>query len=192
STSSPPSTRSRATSRGRRPRAGTATTRARETLRARTRPTTDPTTTRPGPATTHRTGAPPRRRRPSTRRSTCPTSAPAHPACCPARAWWTPPPSRPTPPGWACGTRRSSPSPTNEPQQVCSPSPKPGTEGFHDLVLRTYPGTGDFGISRDCARGGRSEHKEGRAWDWGVDAYDPEQKEHAAEVIGWLLATDEY
>lgn len=79
-----------------------------------------------------------------------------------------------------------------EPQQVCSPSPKPGTEGFHDLVLRTYPGSSDFGISRGCAQGGRSEHKEGRAWDWGVDVHDPEQKEHAAEVIGWLLATDEY
>ena len=79
-----------------------------------------------------------------------------------------------------------------QPQQVCSPSPKPGTQGFHDLVLRTYPDSGDFGISRDCAQGGRSEHKEGRAWDWGVNVNDPEQKEHAAEVIGWLLATDEY
>jgi len=79
-----------------------------------------------------------------------------------------------------------------QPQQVCSPSPKPGTVGFHDLVLRTYPDSGDDGISRDCAQGGRSEHKEGRAWDWGVDVHDPEQKEHAAEVIGWLLATDEY
>ena len=75
-----------------------------------------------------------------------------------------------------------------QPQQVCSPSPKPGTEGFHDLVLRTYPDSGDFGISRDCAQGGRSEHKEGRAWDWGVNVNDPDQKEHAAEVIGWLGA----
>ena len=79
-----------------------------------------------------------------------------------------------------------------EPQQVCSPSPKPGTVGFHDLVLRTYPGSSDFGISRDCGRGGRSEHKEGRAWDWGVHVDRPAQKQAAAEVIGWLLATDEY
>lgn len=81
---------------------------------------------------------------------------------------------------------------TYQPQQVCSPSAKPGTVGFHDLVLRTYPDSGDFGISRDCAQGGRSEHKEGRAWDWAVDVNDPTQKQHAAEVIGWLLATDEY
>jgi hypothetical protein len=81
---------------------------------------------------------------------------------------------------------------TYQPQQVCSPSAKPGTVGFHDLVLRTYTDSGDFGISRDCAQGGRSEHKEGRAWDWAVNVNNPAQKQDAAEVIGWLLATDEY
>ena len=34
-------------------------------------------------------------------------------------------------------------------------------------VLRAYPGTRSLGIVRACSAGGRSEHKEGRAWDWG-------------------------
>ena len=79
-----------------------------------------------------------------------------------------------------------------EPQQICSPSPKPGAVGFRNLVLRAYPDTRDSGISRACDQGGRSEHKEGRAWDWGVHVDDPEERQAAAEVIGWLLATDEH
>jgi hypothetical protein len=79
-----------------------------------------------------------------------------------------------------------------EPQQVCSPSAKPGALGFRNLVLRAYPETGDSGISRDCGQGGRSEHKEGRAWDWTANVHDGEERQAAAEVIGWLLATDEH
>jgi hypothetical protein len=79
-----------------------------------------------------------------------------------------------------------------EPQQVCSPSAKPGANGFRNLVLQAYPMTGDSGISRACGQGGRSEHKEGRAWDWSANVHDPEERQAAAEVIGWLLATDEH
>ena len=79
-----------------------------------------------------------------------------------------------------------------QPQQVCAPSEKPGMASFRELVLQVYTFTADYGISRECSRGGRSEHKEGRAWDWGVDVGDPRDKQAAAEVIGWLLATDEY
>lgn len=78
-----------------------------------------------------------------------------------------------------------------EPQQLCSPSAKPGTAGFRNLVLRAYPDTGDSGISRACWVGGRSEHKEGRAWDWTVSVHDDAERQAAAEVIGWLLAADE-
>jgi hypothetical protein len=79
-----------------------------------------------------------------------------------------------------------------QPQQVCSPSPKPGVVAFRELVMRAYPDTADYGISRACGQGGRSEHKEGRAWDWGAAVANPQQKKEASEVIGWLLATDEY
>ena len=79
-----------------------------------------------------------------------------------------------------------------EPQQVCAPSEKPGPVAFRDLVMAAFPYTGRGGISRACDVGGRSEHKEGRAWDWGANVGNPPQREAAAQVIGWLLATDEH
>lgn len=66
--------------------------------------------------------------------------------------------------------------------------PRGATGPFRDLILRAYPQTSDLGISRACSSGGRSEHKEGRAWDWGVDVNS--QGELADEVLEWLLATD--
>jgi hypothetical protein len=65
-----------------------------------------------------------------------------------------------------------------QPQTTCSPDAKPGVVGFQDLVLATYPATPSWGISRDCSIGGTSEHKEGRAWDWGVAVSD--DSEHVA------------
>lgn len=75
-------------------------------------------------------------------------------------------------------------------QSECSPEERPGVQAFRDLVLAAYPDTEDGGIVRDCATGGRSEHKEGRAWDWMLDAHDPEDAAAAAEVLEWLLAPD--
>lgn len=75
-------------------------------------------------------------------------------------------------------------------QESCRPEEQPGVQAFRDLVLAAYPGTEDGGIVRDCAVGGRSEHKEGRAWDWMLDANDAEDAAAAAEVLEWLLAPD--
>jgi hypothetical protein len=74
-----------------------------------------------------------------------------------------------------------------QPQTTCSPPAKPGVDGFRRLVLASYPATPSFGISRDCSVGGRSEHKEGRAWDWGVAATDPGDRAAAGEVLRWLF-----
>ncbi len=74
------------------------------------------------------------------------------------------------------------------PQTRCSGSAKPGVKAFRDLVLKTYPCTSSGGIVRGCSAGGRSEHKEGRAWDWMVSYPHPA----AAELLEWLLATDEH
>jgi hypothetical protein len=81
---------------------------------------------------------------------------------------------------------------TYEPQSSCSPAPKPGTFGFSEMVMEAYPYTGTSGISRACDQGGRSEHKEGRAWDWSALVDDPRDARAASQVIGWLLATDEH
>jgi hypothetical protein len=77
-------------------------------------------------------------------------------------------------------------------QDTCKPKPKPGVVAFKNLVLETYPTTGAGNISRACNIGGTSEHKEGRAWDWGVNAAIESQKKKATNLLGWLFATDKH
>jgi hypothetical protein len=77
-----------------------------------------------------------------------------------------------------------------QPQTTCSPSAKPGVVGFQRIVQASFPGTPSFGISRSCSVGGRSEHKEGRAWDWGVAATDPAGRAAAGEVLRWLFRAE--
>jgi hypothetical protein len=79
-----------------------------------------------------------------------------------------------------------------EGQSKCKPKPKPGVVAFRDLVLATWPKTGAGNISRDCDLGGKSEHKEGRAWDWEVNAAIESQKKKAKKLLGWLLEKDQY
>ncbi|XVQ14224.1 hypothetical protein ACQP1W_17270 [Spirillospora sp. CA-255316] len=77
-----------------------------------------------------------------------------------------------------------------EPQRDCDPAAKPGVVAFRDLLLATYPGTTSMGISRACSAPGNSEHKEGRALDWGVNVNG--QAHIAADLLDWLLATDRH
>ena len=73
-------------------------------------------------------------------------------------------------------------------QSKCSPTARPGVVAFKNLILATYPCTYSGGITRACSVGGKSEHKEGRAWDWMVKAGHPA----ADSLLKWLLATDKY
>jgi hypothetical protein len=77
-------------------------------------------------------------------------------------------------------------------QTTCSPRPKPGVVSFSKRVLNAYPFTRSLGISRACHIGGQSEHKEGRAWDWGVRAWKTRERAAAEEVLRWLLKEDAY
>lgn len=77
-------------------------------------------------------------------------------------------------------------------QSKCSPKPKRGVVAFSNMVLKAYPWTGSYGISRDCSIGERSEHKEGRAWDWRVNARNDRDRAAADELIAWLLEDDKY
>jgi hypothetical protein len=79
-----------------------------------------------------------------------------------------------------------------QPQTICDPTPKRGVLEFRALILRTYAGTSDLGITRACSIGGRSEHKEGRAWDWGVNVHNPRQVRQVHALFDWLFATDRY
>jgi hypothetical protein len=73
-------------------------------------------------------------------------------------------------------------------QSTCSGTSKPGVVAFKNLVLATYPCTSSGGIVRGCSVGGTSEHKEGRAWDWMVNA----PSTAVDSMLGWLLATDSF
>lgn len=73
------------------------------------------------------------------------------------------------------------------PQVSCDPVVQPGTAALRSALLGAYGGR-DLGVTRACDVGARSEHKEGRAWDWGLDAAKPAEKALADQFLGWLLA----
>ena len=73
------------------------------------------------------------------------------------------------------------------PQVSCDPVAKPGTLALRSMLLSAYGGR-DLGITRSCDIGAQSEHKEGRAWDWGLDASNPAEKALATQFLDWLLA----
>jgi len=79
-----------------------------------------------------------------------------------------------------------------QPQQRCSPTAKAGTVAFSKLLLRTYKNSRSLGIVRACNVGGTSEHKEGRAFDWGVSAFNRRDRRSVKAVMHWLLKKDKY
>lgn len=79
-----------------------------------------------------------------------------------------------------------------EGQTTCDPSPKPGVKMFRDFVITHYGGY-DAGIARECSIGGNSEHKEGRAWDWGILKWSGHTAVPKSTIEGFLadlLAND--
>ena len=73
------------------------------------------------------------------------------------------------------------------PQDSCDPTIKPGTAALRALLMTTYGGR-DLGITRGCDIGTTSEHKEGRAFDWGLSAAVPAEMAIATQFLTWLLA----
>jgi hypothetical protein len=67
---------------------------------------------------------------------------------------------------------------------------QPGTKAWKALLLGSVGGR-DLGIVRACATGGYSEHKTGRAFDWGSDAHVPDEKARADALLAEILAPDE-
>lgn len=82
------------------------------------------------------------------------------------------------------------PYPRYDPQTTCSPSAKKGTLELASYLQKKYPGSGSYGISRACGSGGRSEHKEGRAFDWRVNVNNAKERRYAYNFIARLRATD--
>lgn len=74
-------------------------------------------------------------------------------------------------------------------QTSCDPYSKPGTRAYAELMRQTF-GMGGYGIERTCTAGGTSEHKEGRAVDWMLNAADPAQKAVADAATAWLTENE--
>lgn len=69
----------------------------------------------------------------------------------------------------------------------CDPTPRPGVEMFRDYVLATLGGR-DVGIQPGGGCRPGSHHNEGRAWDWGMDASDPDEAARVEALLAWLQA----
>ncbi|WP_380163732.1 hypothetical protein [Jannaschia sp. R86511] len=74
-------------------------------------------------------------------------------------------------------------------QVTCDPKERPGTVALRSLLARTY-GANKGGIVRSCSSGGRSEHKEGRAYDWMLNANRSADRSKADKFIVWLTGKD--
>jgi len=74
-------------------------------------------------------------------------------------------------------------------QVACDPVARPGTLALRDLVLGTYGVRGTASLVRSCSEG-RTEHADGRAWDWSVRAWVPEERAAAEDLIRWLTGPD--
>jgi hypothetical protein len=77
-----------------------------------------------------------------------------------------------------------------QPQFLCRSTVEPGVKAFEKLVLATYPRTHSDGDMRACSDGGTSEHKDGRAWDWGADHRTASGRAAGEAMLRWLFATD--
>jgi hypothetical protein len=97
----------------------------------------------------------------------------------------------PTPEAGALGDSPvvDAPSPY-EGQTTCTRTPRPGTMALASWLTSTYKATGSMGMMRACTSGGRSEHKDGRAFDWKADVRKKATRKAAYDFIRKALATD--
>lgn len=71
-------------------------------------------------------------------------------------------------------------------QSTCDPTPKPGAQYLLDLARGYWRAGRSSGIGRACSSGGQSEHKEGRAFDWGLNVNNPAEKAAGDSFVQWL------
>jgi len=73
-------------------------------------------------------------------------------------------------------------------QTTCEPTAKPGAQALLALAMGYWKIGRNTGISRACSVGGTSEHKEGRAFDWGLNVNNPAEKAAGDAFTSWLIA----
>jgi hypothetical protein len=77
-----------------------------------------------------------------------------------------------------------------DPQTTCAKQPKPGTVVLGQYLVATYGGGGGA-VNRGCKSGGTSEHKDGRAIDWTLNAAVKSDRLLAKRFLTEAFATDE-
>jgi hypothetical protein len=76
-----------------------------------------------------------------------------------------------------------------EPQTTCHPKPRAGTRVLGAWLVDTLGGGG--GATGRACGGGASEHKDGRAIDWTLDARNKADRKTAKAFLKAVFATDE-
>ena len=76
-----------------------------------------------------------------------------------------------------------------KPQNTCTRAAKPGTVALGHWLVKHFGG--GFGPTwRRCAGSSTSEHKDGRAFDWTLDAVRPGDRNRASRFLARAFATD--
>ncbi|WP_022923338.1 peptidoglycan-binding domain-containing protein [Serinicoccus marinus] len=73
-------------------------------------------------------------------------------------------------------------------QVSCDPQDRPGVTAFAMLLTQTY-GRGAWSGARTCIDY-MSQHHDGRALDWTLDAYDPQERRIGDAAVAWLTEND--
>ena len=76
-----------------------------------------------------------------------------------------------------------------QPTYSCDPNDKPGMVAFAKLVATHYDRPRYY-TSRRCLTGGNSQHYEGRAMDWSMNAFNASDKAVGDAVATWLTANN--
>ena len=76
-----------------------------------------------------------------------------------------------------------------DPQTTCTKKPRAGTVALGEWLVATYGGAGGA-VNRPCSGSGASEHKDGRAVDWVLDADNPADRKLAKTFLAAAFATD--
>lgn len=74
-------------------------------------------------------------------------------------------------------------------QTKCNRTPRPGTLAFAKLLLERFGG-GMGRINIPCSGSSVSEHKEGRAFDWVMNAHNQGQRDRVKKAFRWLFKED--
>jgi hypothetical protein len=77
-----------------------------------------------------------------------------------------------------------------QPQKHCRDTPRAGTRELAVWIDARYAGGPALASIRACSSGGASEHKNGRAIDWSMDATDADQRHEVRRFLDRIFATD--